>query len=589
MNDEQPANATSAGNGSITGRGRSKKSRRPTRMNPRDVGWRIGTAHEPRGGDLWVPWDRTSGVIGPQGSGKTLDLLTPALLAAPGAALVTLTKVEDLLLSLTSRVSGDRPCVVLDPFGLTEGLLDPPRVHGSTSVSMDSPAPVRVANELVWDPIEGCVDPMVAERRAKAFCAGTVKGAIHGGAGDDSARFYAAEAAKVLQSYFHAAALTGRTLQDVLRWVSNPRATTDPSEILREHPHAAPFWHGLLQGALHGDDRTAGNTTTTVQQAMSLFFQADIRNRCIPSPGRFATNLSEVIRRRGTIYLLGREDPYASASPLMTAVAEQVLDTGLALANSSPYGGRLCPPLLACLDELPSTAPLPTLRTRMANERALGLSFIYAAQTRAQLTSIFGEQEARALLGLTNVLLMFGGSKDVAFNQEVSDLLGTVRVSRTSYQTSGMHNGGRTVSGEDIPILRPEEVRQLPERHALVVAENGKPIIAKLSRCVDGKAGAQLLLEQHTLRDQITTGRRMGVTAEARATAALVEARRHGLVAFAREPAPRTSPTIPPSTEHTEAAQSRRGKGAWYTAVDWDNDGAPRAPQTRAGTDRGGE
>lgn len=40
----------------------------------------------------------------------------------------------------------------------------------------------------------------------------------------------------------------------------------------------------------------------------------------------------------GTIYLLGREDPYASASPLMTALAEHVLDTALALANTSPWG-----------------------------------------------------------------------------------------------------------------------------------------------------------------------------------------------------------------------------------------------------------
>ena len=92
------------------------------RFDPWDVGWRIGDAHEPRGGELWVPWDRTAGVIGPQGSGKTLDLLTPALLGAPGAALVTLTKVEDLLLSLTERSRDDRPCVVLDPFGLAEGV-----------------------------------------------------------------------------------------------------------------------------------------------------------------------------------------------------------------------------------------------------------------------------------------------------------------------------------------------------------------------------------------------------------------------------------------------------------------------------------
>ena len=55
-----------------------------------------------------------------------------------------------------------------------------------------------------------------------------------------------------------------------------------------------------------------------------------------PVPGRPATDVADLIRRGGTIYLLGREDPYASASPLMTAVAEHVLDTALGLA--APIG-----------------------------------------------------------------------------------------------------------------------------------------------------------------------------------------------------------------------------------------------------------
>ena len=473
------------------------------RLRPAEVGWRLGDAHEPRGGQLWVPWDRTAGVIGPQGSGKTLDLLAPALIDAPGAALTTLTKADDLLLTFTARSREGRPCVVLDPFGLVPGL-----------------------PEVVWDPIRGCVDPLVAERRAKAFTAGTVKGAVAGGHTDDAARFYAAEAAKVLQGYFHAAALTGRTLEHLLAWVAKPRSSTEPTEILREHPHAASFWDGLLHGALHGDDRTAGNTITTVQQAMSLFFQEDIRRRCVPGQGRPATDIAEVIRRRGTIYLLGREDPYASASPLMTAFAEHALDTALAAANTSPWG-RLCPPFHAILDELPSTAPLPSLRTRMANERALGISFMWAAQAWAQLSVIFGEQEARTLLGLTNNLIVFGGSKDVAFNKEISDLIGQVRVSRTSWQTGQMR--GRQVSAEDIPILTPAEVRQLKERHALVLAENGAPIIARLHRCIDGKTGQRLLADQARLRAESAPTD----TAPSRPTPAprlpSWQARRHGL------------------------------------------------------------
>ena len=469
------------------------------RFDPAQVGWRIGTAHEPRGGELWCPWDRTAGVIGPQGSGKTLDLLTPALLAAPGAALVTLTKADDLLLTYTARRSGKRPAVVLDPFAQADGL-----------------------DELVWDPIAGCIDPLIAERRAKAFTAGTIKASTTSGSGDAAARFYAAQSAKVLQCYFHAAALAGHSLDRLLEWVARPQATHEPEEILLNHPGSAHFWHGLLRGALTGDDRTTGNTITTVQQAMSLFFQPEIRARCVPGPGRPATDVAAIIGAHGTFYLLGREDPYASASPLMTALTEHVLDTALQLANASPWG-RLCPPMLACLDELPSTAPLPTLRTRMANERALGISFIYAAQTWRQLASIFGDTDARALFGLTNVLIMFGGSKDVGFNKEVSDLVGTTRVTRTTWQLG--QTGGRTAHGDDMLILRPEEVRQLPEKHALIVAENSKPIIARLTRCIDGKTGRQLLAQQRDKRHELQVGRDQAISSEARAVAALAECR----------------------------------------------------------------
>jgi type IV secretion system protein VirD4 len=453
------------------------------RVADTDVGWRLGRAAVPAGGELWVPFDRTTGVYGPQGSGKTLDLLAPALLGAPGAALVTLTKAEDLLLTVDARAAGGRPVAVLDPFGAVPGL-----------------------PELVWDPVAGCVDPMVAERRAKAFTAGTVTGAVTGGSSDSAARFYAFEAAKVLQAYLHAAALTGRTVEDVLQWAAQPQATTQPADILRGHPGAAPLWDGLLHGALHGDPRTAGNTATTVQQALALFFQAGIRRRCTPGPGRPATDIAALLAAGGTIYLLGRDDPYASASPLMTALAEHVLDTALRLAGGAP-AGRLCPPLLACLDELPSTAPLPTLRTRMANDRALGVSFLYAAQTWRQLVIVYGEDEARALFGLTNVLVAFGGGKDGGFNRDLSELTGSTRVRRTTY-TYGRAGWGRSTHGESVPVLRPEEIRQLPPGQALVVAENAPPVIARLDRCIHGRAGRSLLDAQTAARARVAAARK---------------------------------------------------------------------------------
>ncbi len=509
---------------------RTRPTGRPAggRFDPADVGWHVGRSHSPRGVDLWCRYDATTGVYGEQGSGKTLDLLAPALLAHRGAALATLTKVEDLLLTAGRRSRPQqpggpaRPVAVLDPFGAAPGL--PP---------------------LVWDPVAGCVDPQVAERRAKAFAAGTVTGAVTGGRADNAARFYAAETAKVLQGFLHAAALTGRTLDHVLEWVANPVAAEQPAEILGQHPHAARFWDGLLAGALHGSPDTVGNTVTTVQQAMGLFFQPDIRARCLPAAGCPATDLPQLIGAAGTVYLLGREDPYASAAPLMTAVAEHVLDTALQMANISAYG-RLTPPFLACLDELPSTTPLPTLRVRMANERALGLSFIYAAQTWKQMVVAYGEDEARSVFGLTNNLVIFGGGKDVHFYTEISQLIDDVRISRQTIN-DGPGGIGTSQSGEDVPVLRPGDIRRIPERHALLVAGNSPPVIARLSRCLDGAAGRQLTAELDTARTRLNTGRKASLSTAERTTAALAYARAHQLT-----PNPHTEPAPAPRQQPSE-------------------------------------
>src|SRR4051794_36547029 len=483
---------------------------RRSSFDPTDVGWRLGRSRVPHGVELWCRYDRTTGVYGEQGSGKTLDLLAPALLAHRGAGLATLTKVDDLLLTAGRRQQSlhadgpPRPIAVLDPFGAASGL-----------------------PELVWDPIADCVDPKNAERRAKAFSAGTVTGSVTGGRQDNAARFYAAETAKVLQGFLHAAALTGRTLQHVLEWVANPVAAEQPAEILQQHPHAARFWDGLLAGALHGSPDTVGNTVTTVQQAMALFFQPDIRARCVPSPGRPATDLVDLITRQGTVYLLGREDPYASAAPLMTAVAEHILDTALRAAGTSPYG-RLTPSFLACLDELPSTTPLPTLRVRMANERALGLSFIYASQTWKQMVVSYGEDEARSLFGLTNNLIIFGGGKDIHFYRELSDLVDDVRITRQTI-TDGPGGVGTSRSGEDERVLRPGDIRRIPERHALVVAGTAPPIMARLRRCLDGKDGDRLKTELEAARARVNRARADGVDVHERTAAALAYTRSHRL------------------------------------------------------------
>src|SRR3546814_4058071 len=83
-------------------------------------------------------------------------------------------------------------------------------------------------------------------------------------------RFYAAEGAKVLQAYFHAAALSGGSLEDVLGWIADPHNAAQPEEVLRTHAAAAPFWDGLLRGALQGDDRRSEEHTSELPSLMRI-------------------------------------------------------------------------------------------------------------------------------------------------------------------------------------------------------------------------------------------------------------------------------------------------------------------------------
>lgn len=442
-----------------------------------DVAVHLGTSCEPHGVEVYVRADRTIGVLGQQGSGKTLDQLIPALLDWRGSALVTLTKPNDMFLSFTRRAKVG-PCVVLDPFGLTPGL-----------------------PELVWDPVAGCEDPMVAQRRAKAFCAGTI---LKSAQEDSAARFYAAEAAKVLQGWFHAAALAGYTVERITQWAADPTHAQEALTVLNG-PAATPLWGSLVNATLTGDADTVGNTISTIQSALAVFFQADMMRRCVPSPEHPATAIASIIAGRGTIYLVGRDDPYVSVSPLMTALTEHVLDTALALAHQSPHG-RLAPGFHAFLDELPSTAPIPTLATHMANDRALGLSFSIYAQNARQGVRMFGRDGWQEVWDLVNCKVIFGGLTDVDFARDLVALLGEVPVVRRTTQRPGLlgdGRGGDTLGTELIPVLTVAELNRIPEGQALVLYSRTPGFLVKLRRCIDGKPGRALLAEQREVRARV--------------------------------------------------------------------------------------
>ncbi|WP_371792296.1 TraM recognition domain-containing protein [Streptomyces sp. NBC_01471] len=425
-------------------------------LDPHDFGYSLGTSQRPKGVELWSRADKAARVIGPMGSGKTMRFFAPTIRNWAGPVLATSTKPDLVELTLDARSRNGRPVMVFDPQNIAPSL---PRFR--------------------WTPIAGAHETEIAMMRAKAFIAGS---RTSGSAAQSSegSTFYKGQATKILAAFFHAAALDGANLDWVLRWA---RKLTDPAPlgILNAHPGAGPGWADMLRTATSGDSRTVGNTASTLDAALEpLMHQSVIQ--ALQADGEGPTEFNKFLAAEGTVYLLGKDSEVTSVSPLTTAIAEDLLDLAEAHAIASP-AGRLDPPLLAALDEAPNIAPIPSLRQRVADGRGRGITVIYGLQGWASARARFGEDTANELAAFTNNVIVFGGAKDPAFLKDMSDLCGQVERERTTKTTTGGDRGGHSTATHMAlePVLRSDEIRALPEGHALVLADNLPPIVTRLA------------------------------------------------------------------------------------------------------------
>ncbi|UNZ18182.1 TraM recognition domain-containing protein [Streptomyces sp. 891-h] len=424
-------------------------------IDPHDYGYSLGTSQRPKGVDLWSRADKACRVIGPMGSGKTLRFFAPTVRRWAGPVLATSTKPDLVELTLDARRRDGRPVAVFDPQNI---------------------APILP--KFRWTPINDASETEVAMMRAKAFVAGSRTPNSAAQSSEGSA-FYKGQASKVLAAFFHAAALDGASLDWVLRW---SRKLTDPAPlgILDAHPGAGLGWADMLRTATSGDSRTVGNTASTLDAALEPFMHQSVVS-ALQGDGEGPTDFDAFLDAGGTLYLLGKDSEVNSVAPLTTAIAEDLLDLAESHAIASPTG-RLDPALLAALDEAPNIAPIPSLRQRVADGRGRGITVVYGLQAWASARARFGEDTAKELAAFTNNVVVFSGDKDPAFLKDMSELCGQVERERTTKTTSGGDRGGHSTATHMAlePVLRADEIRGLPEGHALVLADNLPPVVTRL-------------------------------------------------------------------------------------------------------------
>jgi hypothetical protein len=126
-------------------------------------------------------------------------------------------------------------------------------------------------------------------------------------------------------------------------------------------------------------------------------------------------------------------------------------------------GGRLDPPLLMALDEVTQICPVPG-PSWLADSGGKGIQIITVAHGEAQLRTRWGPNGARIIMDTSGTKIWLPGISDPDTLDTASRLCGTTAMKETRTLHAQHHDHRDDYARH--PVLTPEMIRQLPDRHA---------------------------------------------------------------------------------------------------------------------------
>lgn len=390
-------------------------------------------------------------VIAPTGGGKTLYLMLGASLDAPGPLVATSTKPEVLDAIVEARTGRGRVWV-FDPLN-----------------TANWPEP------MVWNPVNGAATSEVASSRGEAFAAGLT------GSNGGEQTFFRDAAAIIIARLLHAAALApGHTMVDVVQWALELERSTTARDILRTTGGAELLWAQTLEAASEGADETIASVRMTLAQKVEPILSRKVMRQMTPQRGVEEFDPAAFVTSTDTLILITDDNARTNVAPLTTMLLAEVMDAAKTAAARSMIG-RLDPPMRIVGDEIANVAPVPKLPGYLSDSRGSGIQWIVAFQSLAQVTARWGTDQGAELLGNLNASMILGGLQDDDALERFSTLVGkadlvqvTATLDRATSATS------RSVSLTERDVLRPEEVRQIPDGQALVIYRNAPAMVLDL-------------------------------------------------------------------------------------------------------------
>lgn len=425
----------------------------------------------------WSGDSDSVGIVGPPRYGKSSGLIIPNLFTWAGPAVVTSTR-GDLLNAtgnwrrqIAAQHGGD--VYVYDPFASEPGI-----------------------KTLRWSPLANCDDPAVAYRRVAAMTAVLGRGISDG-------EHWRGGAAQILRAMFHAAALGGKTLLDVRRWI----AKKDPGpavDILRETDHlaSAEMWADDLLAVDRSADKERSSFFSVARGCLDAAAEPHVADSC----AAVDLDVDHFLRTRSTLYIVGPSHYQEVLAPLIVGLVDSIAQRAAELAAAD--GGRLTSELLLALDEVANIAPLRSLPSLVSEGGGRGIITMWAAQSLAQLRERYGADGQSAIVTATTAKIIYGGLSNGNDLRDISAWAGEIRESQATYRTGGPKSGpsemapkstggfgdqdmdgDRSITSTYRPALPIAAIQQMPPFHAYLWYRSNPP------RQVDTRPAA--LVEQY--------------------------------------------------------------------------------------------
>ena len=406
---------------------------------------------------LFGSWeDMHIDIWGPR-TGKTTSRAVPAILAAPGAVLVTSNK-RDVVDATRDIRAGAGPVWVFDP----------------QTIALEEA-------RWWWNPLSYVTDEVRAARLAEHFAAGSRA------PGARSDAYFDPAGRDLLAGLLLAAALDARPITDVYGWLTRPNDDA-AVDILAVHGYS--LTSDQVAGVIAAPEKQRGGIYGTAQQMASCLTNRAVARWITPmgSPDvRPHFDPHAFVAAGGTLYSLSKEGQ-GTAGPLVTALTVAVVEAAEELAARST-GGRLATPLLGVLDEAANVCRWRELPNLYSHYGSRGIVLMTILQSWAQGTEVWGEAGMKKLWSAANVKVYGGGVSEAAFLEDLSRTIGDYDRQSTSVSTG---RGNRTVSTQlhRERILDVADLAAMPKGRAVVLASGSRPTLIRTQPWMSGPHAA---------------------------------------------------------------------------------------------------